>query len=633
MSGTISYTLTEQDIVTSLRLQYLRRAVSRRSLGTNAFFLAVLWLAILGVNLKQRAPLADSALSALTACAVALGGTLLMSAVGYAFAAHRGRRLFRQQRTLHDAYEVTWSEAGLEVHGTAITSKLSWSDHESWQKEALGYLIYLSDYNFNLLPRRAFTDDQQEDFESTMLRSGLRLRSTASQTVCRPDGSPSPGAVLPGRRNFAWLRRPASVAWLWLILTILTVVDALLFPGKGNNSLGSALFLSGTPIFSGLLAAAALRLRSSTLKLITLLLVIALASEAGWLAAELVLPVSSEEPGALIWLFWGAPMLFTVALIWLRYASRSGLRRAVAVFLLIVTNVVGSTLTQADPIFWRASAEVRSLLELGTTEQEKSARPAMPDVAADRLWGAQPALVSKGVEGLRPRISGQLNLYAVAVAGSGTQTIFSREAHRALMAIETRFGARYRGGLLLSNGAGDLLRTPLATQDNMIAAAQGIAAKIDPTRDVAFVYLTSHGSRTAELETDLADYSSLTPISSSSVDNALRRSGLRRRVIVISACFAGSWVPTLANDDTIVIAAARRDRTSFGCDDTRQLTYFGQAFLAGLLTRGTSLRAAFEMAQRTIMRWETEQKLPRSEPQVFVGRNMRALWASPSSSN
>jgi hypothetical protein len=167
---------------------------------------------------------------------------------------------------------------------------------------------------------------------------------------------------------------------------------------------------------------------------------------------------------------------------------------------------------------------------------------------------------------------------------------------------------------------------PFATQANVATAAQGIASRSDPASDLAFLYLVSHGSRDAELATDTATYDQLMPISAASIAGALAQAGVKRRVIVVSACFAGSWIPTLANDNTIIIAAARKDRSSFGCDDSLRLTYFGHAFLEGPLARGASLHEAFDAAKAEVTRLERADRATHSEPQAYIGRNMRVLW-------
>jgi hypothetical protein len=97
-------------------------------------------------------------------------------------------------------------------------------------------------------------------------------------------------------------------------------------------------------------------------------------------------------------------------------------------------------------------------------------------------------------------------------------------------------------------------------------------------------------------------------------------------VIVVSACYSATWIPALADDNTIVITAAAKDRTSFGCDDTRHYTVFGEAFLGSLGARNISLHDAFEDTKRKVTLEERKENVTPSLPQVFVGRNMEALW-------
>jgi hypothetical protein len=190
------------------------------------------------------------------------------------------------------------------------------------------------------------------------------------------------------------------------------------------------------------------------------------------------------------------------------------------------------------------------------------------------------------------------------------------------------FGAGQRS-VLLANDEASLYRVPLASSTNLDSVLTGLTRKIDPSRDLVVFYLTSHGSRDATLMTNLPDYTDLRSIGAARLAGALERAGIRRRVIIVSACYSGSWIKPLASDDTIVITAARADRTSFGCDDKRALTYFGEALLKGPLAKGASLAESFDAARKTVAGWEGPGL--HSEPQAFVGRNMAGLWkARPS---
>ncbi|MEO9131035.1 MAG: C13 family peptidase [Sphingomonas sp.] len=630
MPGTISYFLTERDVVAARQVQYVRRAISLRSLGHNAIALLVLWFIAFSLIFVDRESIAADALSATIFAAAALFPAALLIALGYYRAGQDGRRAFRQQRTLREESQTTWSDEGLEVRTASVAVSMCWSDYESWRPEAVGYLIYLSDYSGHLLPRRSFTDEQWNDLGATLVRNKVRRRGSARE-VDQP-------AQLRGVKDRAagrhWWRgpwsRPGRVALLWMILTILIIAATVVSPTEDAGIVSGTLFLSGTPVLAALLAGWALRLRSSTLGLAAAFLAVAILFE-----GVLILSKFSQAArlgDLLLWLLATLMVLTVIVSLWLGFSHRSGPRRVAAIVLVLCVFASAVGLSRADRLFWRASSEARTLLHLNSKEDEERSANAMPDIPVDRLWEAQQGLLGKAVDGLPSRVPGHANVYAMAVAAAGTQQLFSREARLALRVAAARFGGDYRGGVLLSNGVAEILRSPLATQTNIAAAARGVGARTDPAADFAFVYLASHGSPDAELSTNLPSYEELTPISAVSVNEALERAGIRRRVVIVSACYSGSWIPALANDDTIVITAARKDRTSFGCDDTRRLTYFGQAFLEGPLARGASLRDAFEEARKTVGRWELSDHLTSSEPQAYVGKHMQALWTERGSS-
>jgi hypothetical protein len=78
----------------------------------------------------------------------------------------------------------------------------------------------------------------------------------------------------------------------------------------------------------------------------------------------------------------------------------------------------------------------------------------------------------------------------------------------------------------------------------------------------------------------------------------------------------------LKSDQTIVITAAAPDRTSFGCSNDRDLTYFGESFVRDALPGSPSLRAAFEKARDAIAVKEHAQGLKPSNPTAYFGTAM-----------
>jgi hypothetical protein len=302
-------------------------------------------------------------------------------------------------------------------------------------------------------------------------------------------------------------------------------------------------------------------------------------------------------------------------------AMKARAARAIALGLGALALALGGANDAADAQTPAAQAE-----PLASPDIPLCASPPHPNARID-VWGVQDALIGKCMELLPARATDRPNIYAVAINPHGRQLLFSREAKTALQRFATNYGGTARGGILLSNSSSDMLQVPLATQQN-IAQVMGEIGRRTQARpdDVLMVYLTSHGGPNAALESGLPGNIPILAISAESLASALADANVRRRVIVISACFAGSWIPSLANDDTIIITAAAADRTSFGCAEDRPLTYFGEAFLNGPLRRGASLATSFEAAKKMVAQWEQEQKFTLSMPQAYIGKNMQQFW-------
>ena len=138
-----------------------------------------------------------------------------------------------------------------------------------------------------------------------------------------------------------------------------------------------------------------------------------------------------------------------------------------------------------------------------------------------------------------------------------------------------------------------------------------------------FLYITAHGDRDQRLSASQPplELASLTP---TALSRMLQDSGIKWRVIVVSACYAGGYIEPLRDDNTVVIAAAAPDRTSFGCEADRNFTYFGEAYFRDALARTRSFTGAFELARKLISQREKAEHLEPSLPQMWAGRGIAA---------
>jgi hypothetical protein len=120
--------------------------------------------------------------------------------------------------------------------------------------------------------------------------------------------------------------------------------------------------------------------------------------------------------------------------------------------------------------------------------------------------------------------------------------------------------------------------------------------RIESSTDVLFLILTSHGSPDGLDVTVGRRRTTLTP---SRLSDMLDRARVQYKVVIISACYSGVFIPHLATDTTLVITAADANHPSFGCEDRAKWTYFGDAFFNSALRRSATLR---EMPSRLHIR-------------------------------
>jgi Peptidase C13 family len=209
----------------------------------------------------------------------------------------------------------------------------------------------------------------------------------------------------------------------------------------------------------------------------------------------------------------------------------------------------------------------------------------------------------------------------VAFGLFGDQSVFESEAKGAAAIVADRFG----GGPVMVRA--NTKRRGDATPETLASSLDSVAKEIDHENDILVLILTSHGSRGGLVVKAGAREEVLSP---RFLASALRFTGVRRRVVIISACYSGIFIP-LADADTMVITAADADHPSFGCRDRAQWTYFGDAFFNIALRRATNLRDAFNEARVIVRKRELRNGFDPSNPQMAGGENIEPLLVSAAS--
>jgi hypothetical protein len=318
-----------------------------------------------------------------------------------------------------------------------------------------------------------------------------------------------------------------------------------------------------------------------------------------------------------------APMAaFAVVVIWWIGATVALLRSLMQqrklfllgrVALLWVCLLIADALVPHAPVFLAPDFDIRTANLWELLRASGGALAASGELA--KIEKAQSALLQAQIAHLAPQRKGVTDIYALGIAGWADQDVFIKELDGGLESISSVLPIKDRTIRLINNR--DTLGTvPLANLQNFTAAIHAIGDVMDKDEDVLILLMTSHGSDHGFMLQLPGATTELTP---QEIASTLDGAGIKNRVVIVSACYAGIFLPPLANDTTIVMTAADAKNTSFGCAPERDWTYFGDAFFRQSLHPGTDFENAFDHARILIQGWELMDRVQPSNPQAHFG--------------
>ncbi len=257
----------------------------------------------------------------------------------------------------------------------------------------------------------------------------------------------------------------------------------------------------------------------------------------------------------------------------------------------------------------------------GTDEDARADLPMLK--LSQEMFEHQQRLLATQLDAIAPQRPGIADVYAITFAPYADVDVFMRESAVVAGVMEQRFDTRGRT-LQLVNNVQTTDRLAWATPPNLQRAIARMAQRMDRDNDILFIHLTSHGGADGHLAAEFFPLTvdELTP---QNLRRWLDDAHVRNRVISISACFSGSWIAPLANDDTLVMTAADAEHTSYGCGSKSTLTFFGQAMYDEQLRHTWSFEGAHAASRRLIAQREKEAGKTDgySNPQISMGPRIR----------
>lgn len=248
-----------------------------------------------------------------------------------------------------------------------------------------------------------------------------------------------------------------------------------------------------------------------------------------------------------------------------------------------------------------------------------------PRLTQEEVFHLQGRLLDERLAALAPERHGVEDLYFVGVAAD-TQDTFSAEVSSIRELLDERFDTVGRSVVLLNSPA-SLTEEPIATVSNLRATLAYLGNTIDTEEDVVFLHIATHGDTDYRLAFDLPplELDQLTP---SALARMLADSGIKWKVIVISACFSGGFVEPLRDDNTLIITASDALHPSFGCSYDSDYTWFSEALYEEAMRETFSFAEAFDAAKKAVSERERAGGYPPSNPQIAMGSAIRKKLAA-----
>ena len=282
-------------------------------------------------------------------------------------------------------------------------------------------------------------------------------------------------------------------------------------------------------------------------------------------------------------LAWFLAVLWRSAFVVLQPGPRRLFRSIATAFLLSIPPFLPAGVLPEAP--WWKQAEVASSFDT-------------QNPASEPVLALQRELQDEALAALEDHTPGESDLYFVAFAPDGAGATWRPHVERAKKVMDDHWGTQRRS-LAYVNDVAMLTESPMATVTHLREALEEIAGASNPDEDIVMLYLAGRNNPDGSLHASLPPLG-LVQLTGAGLAHLFRQAGIRWRVIIIATCVTDAFVEALADDRTLILAAAGRGERAAGCTKGEAPAAFGDALFAQALASATSLPVAFESTQRTL---------------------------------
>ena len=560
----------------------------------------------------------------------------------------RSSTWFIERRTM-----LTLEDQGLRIANAYHDSFICWQAIRGVEECGDVILLVLDNIHFSPIPTTAFASQDEKAAFIAHVRNasanvGERDFPEAQMASAEPEGAANETLLSPRHkrrgaaiRTFflslaqaykllffvhvaeehlrpAWWQIPVFGLFGVVVLLAWNITDVGLAGQFAWYSLPLALFHIPLLLLGAIFIAHALHRSEKTMLLMQVFLMIMLAFDLATLAISSfapIQPMTFTHPALGISYFflpalWLALACLTAAY---RYTSAKASARVLAFMLVLIVIALPLGLVYRQGSLWEIPYN------------ENSVAKANYGLETEALFYSQQNQLERELSALQAERKGVSDVFLVEVAGYADQDVFVKEVDSVARLFRERFDADGHIVRLVNNNK-TLASAPIASATNLKIALNRVAKIMNKEEDILFLFLTSHGSQTQfSLQLSPLKLNQLEP---AQLRKMLDETGIKNRVIVVSSCYSGAFIKPLTDEHTLVISAAAANKTSFGCSNESDWTYFGDAYFNQALRKTRSFLEAFTLAKTQIAAREKKEKIEPSDPQMAVGAAMRNTLAS-----
>jgi Peptidase C13 family len=224
------------------------------------------------------------------------------------------------------------------------------------------------------------------------------------------------------------------------------------------------------------------------------------------------------------------------------------------------------------------------------------------------------------LDNFEPERPNEEDIYFLGVSGEAGNPLYLNEAERALEAMRDVYGTDGRAGIL-ANNASNNARYPFATHSNIEATLNHIAELIDVEDDILFLFLSSRGTQSPSLVLSQPGLI-LADIDPKGLKKALDDAQIKWRIIVISACYSGGFIPSLADSKTLIITSSDGTDKGLGCAPNKNETWFSKIFFEEGLKKSLGITTAFHATYEILKKQQGADQYS-GLPQMALGEEMK----------